>query len=353
MGASDDIRRQVELATRQGVPGYGVSLAVDPVGANRGSYSRGQRFRLTFDSGIVEAYLKIHCRRGRGFEQDCLLWAEEEFRLLSGLHEMAPSSAPLAVVKPLVLIPSLPGILLERHPGVTLNSLLQRGRLGLGSGLAAEELRGIYRLAGESLRQLHGLLAEGTPLRMKLERFEILEPGLDSVLAETEGMLDHVLDNCRADHRAVVESAYRYARRAFLDAVERPFPRVGLHGDFTPVNMFVHQGRLTFFDFVNFHLGHPLEDVGRFLSYTRFLRKDPLSPAGREVRPLCEAFMEGYGLEGWRSNPVLLLFFQWAMFRTLSGGLRFQSWPWPLSTLYVGAMRRALDGWIAEGMGLP
>jgi hypothetical protein len=353
MVATNDIRREVEAAARQGVPGQGVLRSIDPLGTNRGSYSGGQRFRLTFDSGEVEAYLKIHRRRGRGFEDDCLAWAEEEFELLSGLHEAAPSAPPLDVVKPLVLIPSLPGILLERHPGVTLNSLLKGGRLGLGRGLPAEELCRIYRLVGEGLRQLHGLLGPGTPLLTKLGEFGILEIDCDKVLQDTERMLNRVLDHCRADHRAAVESGYRYARRAFLDAVERPYPRHGTHGDFTPVNMFVHDGRPTFFDFVNFHLGHPLEDVGRFLSYTRFLRKDPFSKVGREVGPLCEAFMEGYGLRDWRANPVLVLFFQRSMFRTLSGGLRFQSWPWPLSTVYVQAMRRALDNWIAEGMALP
>lgn len=349
----EQLRQTVEAAARAGVAGPGTLVAVESADARPGTQSQGHSFLLRFERGTLDTYLKIHRRRGRGFEQDCLAWAEEEFRLLSALHALAPGSPPLAVVRPLVLIPTLPGILFERHPGVTLNELLTRGRLGLGSSFPADELRQIYRLVGGSLRQLHGLLAAGTPLRADLDAFEMVETGLEQKLEETERMLNRVLDHCRAEHRAVVESTYRYARRAFLAAVERPYPRAGVHGDFTPVNIFVHEGRPTLFDFVNFHLGHPFEDVGRFLSYTRFLRKDPLSAAGHEVGPLCEAFMDGYGLQGWRSDPVLLFFFQSSMFRTLSGGLRYQSRPWPLSMLYTRAMRRALDAWIAEGMGLP
>lgn len=349
----DQLRKTVEAAVLASVPGPGALVAVEPAGARPGSQSHGQSFQIRFEGGTLDAYLKIHRRRGRGFEQECVAWAEEEFRLLTALHALAPASPPLAVVRPLVLIPTLPGILLERHRGVTLNELLKQGRLGLGSSYPADETRRIYQLVGASLRRLHGLLAAGTPLRAELEAFEMVETGLDRKLEQTERMLDRVLDHCRAEHRAVVESKYRYARRSFLDAVERPYPRAGVHGDFTPVNIFVDGGRPTLFDFVNFHLGHPFEDVGRFLSYTRFLRKDPLSAAGQEVGPLCEAFMDGYGLPGWRSNTVLQFFFQSSMFRTLSGGLRYQSRPWPLSMLYTRAMRRALDGWIAEGMGLP
>ncbi len=351
MGSEEHLRETVEAAVRAEVAGPGALLAVEPASVRPGSQSRGQSFVLRFEGGTLEAYLKIHRRRGRGFEQECVAWAEEEFRLLSALHSLA--APPLAVVRPLALIPTLPGILFERHPGVTLNELLKQGRLGFGSGFPASELRQIYRLAGSSLAQLHGLLAAGTPLRSRLDAYEMVEIGLEEKLEETEKMLNRVLDHCRAAHRAVVESKYRYARRAFLDAVERPYPQAGVHGDFTPVNMFVHEGRPALFDFVNFHLGHPFEDVSRFLSYTRFLRKDPLSAASQEVGPLCEAFMEGYALPGWQSDPVLLFFFLSSMFRTLSGGLRYQSRPWPLSIVYTRAMRRALDDWIAEGMGLP
>jgi hypothetical protein len=323
----EQVRRGVEAAARSELTDHGALNGVEIVGSSRLFYSTGCRLRLRFEQGPLDVYVKIYRRSGKGFEEECVGWAREEFLLL-------------------------PGVAFEYHPGRPLNELLRR-RLGFG-GRSVAEIASLFRGVGESLRQFHDLTRPGGAGRAHVEWLRPVEWGLDRVLASTDEMAERAASLCRRGIRGILERQYADARSAFRNAVGDDYPRWGLHGDFTPVNVFVHEGHLTLFDFVNFALGHPYEDLSRFLAYTAFLRKDPLSFSSGEVSALCQAFLDGYGIGNEeRGGPELVFFFQRSLFRTLGGGIRFQTRSWPLSALYAASMRRVLESRVAAGGGLP
>jgi len=348
----EQVRRGVETAARSELANRGALSDVEVVGSSRLFYSTGCRLRLRFENGLLDVYVKIYRRSGKGFEEECVGWAREEFLLLQGVSEFARRLGGPPVVRPLLLLPEVPGVAFEYHPGRPLNELLRR-RLGFG-GRSIQELASLFRGVGEGLRQFHDLTRPGGAGRAHVEWLRPVEWGLDRVLTSTDEMGERAASLCRRSVRAPLERQYAAVRGAFRSAVADDYPRWGLHGDFTPVNVFVHDGDLTLFDFVNFALGHPYEDLSRFLAYIAFLPKDPLSFRAGEVSELCRAFLDGYGIgDDERQGPELAFFFQRSLFRTLGGGIRFQTRPWPLSALYAASMRRVLESRIAAGGGLP
>jgi len=348
----EQVRRGVEAAARSELTDHGALNGVEIVGSSRLFYSTGCLLRLRFEQGPLDVYVKIYRRSGKGFEEECVGWAREEFLLLQGVSRLARQVGGPPVVRPLLLLPEVPGVAFEYHPGRPLNELLRR-RLGFG-GRSVAEIASLFRGVGRGLRQFHDLTRPGGAGRAHVEGLAPVEWGLDRVLASTDEMAERAASLCRRSVRGTLERQYADTRSAFCSAVGEDYPRWGLHGDFTPVNVFVHDGDLTLFDFVNFALGHPYEDLSRFLAYTAFLRKDPLSFSSGEVSELCRAFLDGYGIANdERQGPELAFFFQRSLFRTLGGGIRFQTRSWPLSAIYAASMRRVLESRVAAGGGLP
>jgi aminoglycoside phosphotransferase (APT) family kinase protein len=211
----------------------------------------------------------------------------------------------------------------------------------------------LFSEAGRHLRAFHEMTGPEGSGRPLVERLEPIEQPLDAVIESTDQMAARMARLCRPRLAPALLDLHVHAKRAFQERVTDRYPRNGVHGDFTPVNVFVDSGKTTLFDFVNFHLGHPYEDLGRFLAYTLFLRKNPLLFRSVDVSALCSAFLDGYGLTDRVSDPELVFFFQRSLFRTIGGGLRFQERSWPLNMVYARAMRRVLDSWISAGGGLP
>ena len=346
------IRRELEEAIQDRLLEYGPLVAVTPLESNDRAYSNVLRFSLSFEKQDLDVCLKIHRRRGRPFEQDCARWADKEFRVLEILYACSQEECSLSVVKPLLFLPRIPGILLETHPGRILNAVLNARRFRFGASRESmRELESCYFKLGESLEDMQQLSLEHGETK---ERIVALSPRVlnDDVLESADRGINKSLSLCRTGRRQTAKETYESTRRNFIALTAADYPLVGVHGDFTPVNVFVGGSRVTLFDFVNFHLGHPFEDVSRFISYTYFLRKDPSSFRKADVSNLIAAFMEGYGLTNWRENGVLMFFFQKNMFHTLSGGLRFQDKSWLARSLYERAMLRVFHRWIDHGMGL-
>ena len=351
---TETITRELEEAVQDRLPEYGPLVAVTPQESSDGSYSNVVRYSLCFENRDLDVCLKIHRRRGMPFEQDCVGWADEEFRILKMLYASSQEGWSLSVVKPLLFLPRLPGILLETHPGEILNSVLKARRFRFGASRESmSELERCYFGLGESLQDMQRLSLERAEAREGIAALSPWVLNADDVLESADRGVIKTLSLCRAGRRQAAKKIYESTRRDFIALTTEDYPLVGAHGDFTPVNIFVSGSRVTMFDFVNFHLGHPFEDVSRFISYTYFLAKDPLSFCERDVSGLIGAFMEGYGLPDWRENAVLKFFFQKNIFRTLGGGLRFQNKSWLARSIYRWAMLRVFNRWIDSGMGLP
>jgi len=349
----DEIRSHVEAQVRRHLIGFGPLRAVTALHSKKRVYSSVMRFRLCFESQELDACVKIHRRSDTPGSEKRTVWAGKEFELLKIFHAAQGRAAQLSVVRPLLLLPDLPGILLETHPGQILSAVLNRRRLGLAGWRGSrQELERHYAAVGSSLREFQDVSTTDAETRTALSGFPFRERGAPEVLADAEDGFRKALARVRPGHRPRAEEAFSASREAFLASTSAGFPRVGVHGDFTPVNVFVHQGRVTLFDFVNFHWGHMFEDVSRFVGYTYFLQKDPLSFRPIDISALISAFLEGYRLPGWRTDPVLGFFFKKSMCRTLGGGLRFQSKRWPWNTLYEKAMLRVFHRWIDQGMTL-
>lgn len=332
---------------------YGRLLGIRPLGGTARSFSSVKRLALTFEDQELDVCLKVHRRTSKGFEPECVNWALEEFEVLQAIQRLAGDSARPSVVRPILFLPTLPGILLETNSGEILNDRLRSRRFGRGlvqGSKGLDELAGTFVEVGRNLRALHDLSrAVGSSQLVGSVRPWVLDA--DYVRAEADKGASIAFGHLRANKDQAHER-YRAARDQF-DFGQQEFQQVAAHGDFTPINIFVSGQQVTFFDFVNFHLGHPFEDVSRFLSFTFFLQKDPSAYGAADVSRLIAAFMDGYDLDGWRDEPALTFFFQKNIFRTLTGGLRFQGKRWPLSAFYTAGMLRVFRRWVERGMRLP
>lgn len=349
---SSEIQAVIEATAGRQILEHGQLRGVRPVHSSDRTYSKVHRFVLDFDRGELDVCLKLHQRSRSSHARE---WAQEEFRVLRALHAAIATrgrTTELSVVRPLLFLPELPGILLETHRGTVLNDLLKarRFRFWRRSMSLLEEY---YEKAGVSLRELQRLTASDPEVLQALKGWSPINYSPDEILDEAEHDFQRVATLAGIENKGPAGRLHETSKECFREGVADTYVRVGGHGDFTPVNVFVLGPRVTLFDFVNFNLGHPLEDVSRFISYTYFLQKDPLSMARRDVTRLVEAFMHGYGGAPWRDDPILRFFFQKSMYRTLEGGVRFLAKPWPAATIYRRAMLRTFHRWVDEGMGLP
>ena len=328
----------------------GSLVGIRPLEVNKRSFSTVRRFALAFEERELDVCLKIHRRSNRGFEQECVAWANEEYCVLKSLHTRAGDGSELSVVRPILFLPKLPGILMETHAGEILNDRLRRVRFGKNSE-SWEELGRCFYDVGRNLKEMQRLSTEDPEVR---GAFSLVRWVLDAeyVTDEADRGSASAVSFLKSSRRSAAERAYAESRAQFLATLREGYPTVAVHGDFTPVNVFARGERVTLFDFVNVHHGHPYEDVSRFLCYTYFLQKDPLSYGVSRVHRLMVDFMSGYGLEGWRDDAALRFFFQKNMFRTLGGGLRFQARRWPMRSLYRYLMLRVYRRWVDDGMGL-
>jgi Phosphotransferase enzyme family len=346
------IQAVIEDAVRAQIVEYGRLRAVNLAQSNYRAYSKVHRFVLDFERGSLDVCLKLHQRTSSSEARE---WAQEEFSVLGALYAASAvrrKTTELSVVRPLLFLPQLPGIVLETHHGAVLNDVLKARRLRWWSR-SIRQLEEHFEKLGISLREFQRLTVSDPEVVEVLNGLSPIDYSPNDFADEADRRFQGAMSLAGNENGASTQRLHEVSRRCFLEKVRDDYPRVGGHGDFTPVNVFVLGSRVTLFDFVNFNLGHPFEDVGRFISYTYFLRKDPLSMARRDVSRLVEAFMHGYGLAGWRSDPILRFFFQKSMYRTLEGGLRFLKKPWPAVTIYRRAMLLTFSRWVEEGMGLP
>jgi len=343
---------ELERAVREEMNGRAL-VAVSPMQSRRRSFSSVLRYRLRFEDRELDVCLKVHRRANTGFQEECVLWAKEEFEVLQALYAAARDGSPLSVVRPLLFLPRLPAVLLETHPGRVLNTLLKARWLGLrGPEIGREWLERACRLAGAGLREMHRLTSEDGPALRALAVLRPIVVGRDAVLTATDELFGSAAAHCSGEVQRAAERGYRSARDAFGAATALSYPLVGAHGDCTPLNVFVHESRVTYFDLVNYHRNHAFEDVSRFVTYLFFLRKNPWAFPPSFADALASAFLDGYGIPSPGTDPVLRFFFQRSMFRTLNGGLGQRGDRALLSPLYEGAMRRVFAGWVAEGMAL-
>jgi aminoglycoside phosphotransferase (APT) family kinase protein len=348
-----EIGAAVEEAARVRLAQHGRLLEVTAMRSSGRAYSRVHRFQLKFEGEIVDACLKLHRHRDPALRERCVAWAREEFGVLEALHPASRKARELSVVRPLAFLPQLPGILLEAHEGVVLNTLLGARRLAPRRARRFDELEAAYARLGVSLRELQELCTRDREVVRALAALSPLRFGREELLRQADETFERAMSLNGDVERAAAERLYHDAREAFRRSAPAEDALVAAHGDLTPVNVFVLGPKVTLFDFVNFHLGHPYEDVSRFVTYTCFLRKNPLSLGRRDVARLVDAFMDGYGLRGWRDDAVFGFFLQKSMYRTLGGGFRFVAKPWLSRTIYRRAMLRLFREWIREGMTVP
>jgi hypothetical protein len=348
-----EMRAAVEEAARAQLADQGRLLAVTPVHSGGRAYSAVHRMELRFEKRTLDVCLKLYRPHDRIHEGQCVRWARKEFSVLGALHPGTLGAEELSVVKPLALLPELPGILLETDHGTVLNTVLKARRFGVRRQRSIEALERCYRNLGVSLRELHDLTVENLAVAKALAGLSLRTASADDLVKEADEEFQGAMLLSTNGGWAVTERRYRLARENFCRLADAGPHRVGVHGDFTPVNVFVHDARATLFDFLTFHVGHPYEDVGRLLSYTYFEQKDPLSLRRRDVTRLIVAFMDGYGVPEWRGDPALEFFFQKGMFRTLRGGFRFAKRPGLARLIYRRAMLRVFHQWMKEGMALP
>ena len=352
---TEDWHEAIRSASKQKLGEHGRLRDITSLGGNARSFSSVKRFSLSFERSEIDACLKVHRRADKGFEEECVRWAWEEFMVLKTIHGVTDADGYPSVVRPILFLPALPGILLETNHGQILNEKLRARSLGRGlvqGAGALEELCEIYFDTGRNLKSVHGLGQDGRP-RREFESFGPYTFDAEFILGEADRRVEKLELYLSGRQLADIQSEYRRLREHFVSCARGAFPLVPSHGDFTPVNIFVTGGRVTFFDFVNFHFGHPYEDVSRFLSYTLFLQKDPSAFGSRAIGRLTRSFVEGYDLDHWREDPVLAFFLHKNILRTLTGGLRFQNKPWPLNTLYRRGMLRVFRRWVEGGMALP
>ena len=349
-----EVASELESVVRQRLNGHGRLLAVRPLQSRRRAFSNVLRFSLSFEERDLDVCLKIHRRTNAGFQEECVDWAKEEFTLLEVLYSASPEGSPLSVVRPLLFLPRLPGILLETHPGQVLNAAMKTRWLGLRSPREPiERLAHYCFLAGKGLREMHRLTTEDERTLRTLSALSPIVIDAAGVLQAADDLFSRAFSLCRRGVRQAAEPIFQSSRAAFVAATAGRYPLVGAHGDCTPLNVFIDGSRVTFFDLVNYHRGHAFEDVSRFISYTYFLQKNPLAFRRHEVSGLIRAFLEGYGLASWRTDPVLRFFFEKSMFRTLGGGFDLRSGRRPLKSLYRRAMLRVFQRWVTQGMPVP
>jgi Phosphotransferase enzyme family len=348
-----EIHAAVEEAARVQLGSHGRLLELVPVHASGRAYSKVHRMELRFEQDTLDVCLKLHRRDNPLHEEECVAWAAEEYTVLAAVHAAATASEELSVVRPLALLPQLPGILFETHHGTVLNSVLRVRGFGSGRRRRLGALECYYRKLGVSLREFHGMTTGHPDVVGTLAGLSLINYGADDLLKEADDGFERAMLLSSNGTRAQAEETYRSTREDFRRLVAADYAQVGVHGDFTPVNVFIDDAGVTLFDFVNFHRGHAYEDISRWISYTYFAQKDPLSLGRQDVARLTAAFMDGYGLPDWRTDPVLRFFFQKSMFRTLLGGFRFARRPGLGRAIYRRAMLRVFRQSVREGMCLP
>jgi len=351
--STKDMHAAVEEAARVHLAEHGRLLAVTPLHSSGRTYSKMHRMELRFEKGTLDVCIKLHLRDDPSLEQECVTWAREEFAVLKALYAAARDARELSVVRPLAFLPQLPGILLETHHGTVLNTLLKERTLGPWRRRSVESLESYYGKLGVSLREFHDLTTGNPDLVKALAALSLFTYSADQLLEEADDGFQRAMSLSPNGNHASAERLYGLSREGFSRVVRADYRRVGVHGDFTPVNIFVHGTQTTVYDFVNLHYGHPYEDLSRFISYTYFVQKDPLALRRKDVIRLIAAFMDGYGLSEWRVDPVLSFFFQKSMFRTLRGGFRFAKRPGLLRAIYRRAMLSVFHAWVRDGMRVP
>ena len=174
---------------------------------------------------------------------------EREALGLQQLEKLTPGQVPSFVFEdPLNHLFAMTAV---PKPHYNWKALLLAGDVNLDLCRQFGELLGrIHCPAGESINQLRRLFAD-------LNFFDALrlEPYYRRAAArnpETAAFFDLLIDECRSIQKALV------------------------HGDFSPKNVLIHQGRLVLLDFEVIHFGDPAFDLG--FSLTHLLRKRTTFP---------------------------------------------------------------------------
>jgi hypothetical protein len=339
-------------AVRNGLPQFGSLLAIEPLGAQSHALSQSRTLILRFEQQSIHAFLKLYQRRDQPEPLRSRDWAEKEFGLLGALWNKAPGLG-LRTVEPLLHVPEIDAVLLRYQPGELLSSHLRRARLRHRfSSRSAETLAGHLGRLGQALRSFQGLSRQDPNLAAWIGQHRS-NANLQRLLQVGDDQFHAAQSLLAPELRQRMDQVYAAAREGMV-AESEPAPEwVGVHGDFTPVNVIVAGDELFLIDFVNTHLGHPHEDASRLVSYLAYQTRPPLGIPAALVNRLIRQFMAGLGAVDWQSSRSFLYLYQRSMCRTLNAGLRYNDKRWPMRHIYRSAMLRFFHDWVASGMRLP
>lgn len=228
----------------------------------------------------------------------------------------ADDSTPIVytVPHPLMIDEPAAAVVTDRAPGETLESLLRRK----GPSSAAVQMR----RAGMWLRLLQEQTRTDEDGRYVLTATVLLALRDLDLAAAADPLL-------RRHHQAITD------RLRILESqvADQPLPVVGHHGDFSPANIFLSEGRVVAVNVDDFREGLPLGDVASFL-----LRLETMFPRHRDA---AVAFLAGYS----DAPPDGLLLTLLRMMKALQLLARSADGVTP-----SGAARRLLIGEIIRGL---
>jgi len=279
--------------------GSGAALKILPIRYVTRPYSSLLHFAIQFPSRSWRGYIKIE-KCSPTLEPNSSspeVQLRQQFELLKRLQPLFKPQDPVGIVRPVAWFGDYPALVTEEIPGRTVYVELSRC-LGISAGdRDVERMEQVCRRCGLFLKRFQdvNLQDDDTPFSLK----------------EMRAYIDRRLQNIV--HRGQI-AFDESSRTRLLKLIDRLSERVDtkelrvaqIHGDFTPANIMLSDGRVVVLDFAMSSYGNVLHDVAHFHHQLHLWSLHPRWSA-RRIGRLQQAFLDGYGCSD-SSNPLFTLF---------------------------------------------
>lgn len=207
---------------------------------------------------------------------------EREYKILTLLNEKEFLSSECSVIRPLACFPDLQTIITFEWPGEAFNSILKRGIRILSNFTGVSQLEDYCRLCGQWLRE-----------------FQQITENINCRPYNHEDMITDIHSKLRlaAQSKLLIGAQADWLIR-FVDNMNSSLPGnirlSGMHSDFIPSNILVHEGEIVVLDFADFRKGPIYRDPITFIHALSNYIWTPLVRQ-RIIRSLQKQFLIGYG----------------------------------------------------------